>query len=113
MRLVIFGTAGAREMIQVITLFFNGAANSAAMRVYRNAVEPLLLRHGALQISRALVRNPRPGDADEIHTVNFPELSHLGTLQQDPDYMALAEQRETAMHGAVTYVAEDYITYLD
>jgi len=100
-------------VIQIVTLFFNGMATGPDVRNYRRAVEPLLIKHNARRISCAKVQNSRIGEPDEIHIVGFETSSDFAALRSDPEYLALGELRENAMLGTITYVTEEYASFLD
>jgi len=100
-------------VIQIVTLFYNGMARNTAVRAYRRAVEPLLIRHFARQISCAQVRNAGVGEPDEIHIVKFENEADFAALRADPDYVALADLRADAMTGTISYIADEYATFLD
>jgi uncharacterized protein (DUF1330 family) len=88
-------------------------AMSASVRAYRRAVEPLLIRHNARQLTRAKVKNAGIGQPDEIHIIKFEDMADLAALQADPDYLALADLRQEAMMGTTSYIADEYATFLD
>ena len=100
-------------MIQIITLFFNGMAASPDVRDYRRAVEPLLIKHNARRISWAKVLNSHIGEPDEIHIVRFETSNDFAAFQADPEYQALQDLRNSAMLGTITYLTEEYVTFLD
>jgi len=100
-------------MILIVSLSSGASANSPEMTAYRAHMQPLLLKYGAERLSSARVLPPQPDAPLEIHVTRFPDKAEFDAMRADPDYLALEDLRQAATQHMHTYIAEEYVTFLD
>ena len=100
-------------MILIVSKSYSASANGPEMTAYRERMQPLLLKYGAERISSARVLRTQPDDPLEIHVTRFADKAEFDAMRADPDYLALEDLRQAAMKDVRTYIAEEYVTFLD
>lgn len=100
-------------MILIVSMSGGTSANGPEMTAYRESMQPLLLKYGAERISSARVLSPQPDTPLEIHVTRFPDKAEFDAMRADPDYLALNDLRQAAAKHMHTYIAEEYVTFLD
>jgi uncharacterized protein (DUF1330 family) len=101
------------DVILVVSLSGEVSASGPEMAEYRARMQPLLLKYGAERVSSARVLESPGDDPREIHLTRFPDKATFDALRADPDYLALEDLRQVAMAHVRTYVADEYVTFLD
>jgi hypothetical protein len=100
------------DVILIVSAIHGALADTAAMTELRERMQPLLLKYGAERVSSARVLTSGPDDPHEVHIMRFSTQAYDAMLA-DPDYVALDNLRAVAMDGIRTYVAEEYVTFVD
>lgn len=100
-------------MIQIVVLLYVGDGGIAALRAHEAEMAPIIYRHGGQIVSASRPSEPRPGDPDEIHILQFPDMTAFEDFQKDPESQAKADQRRHAIRDARIYITDQFVTYLD
>jgi len=100
-------------MILVVSLSGGASAARPEMAEYRERMQPLLLKYGAERVSAARILESPGDDFREVRLMQFPDKATFDALRADPDYLALEDLRRAAMVDIRTYIAEEFVTFLD
>lgn len=100
-------------MIQIVVLLYVGPGGIEALRAHEAEMAPIIYRHGGQIVSASHPSAPRPGDPDEIHILQFPDMQAFDAFRADPDSLSKMEQRRHAIRDARLYITDQFVTYLD
>ena len=73
-------------MIQIVVLLYVGDGGIEALRAHEAEMVPLIYRHGGQIVSASHPSAPRPGDPDEIHILQFPDMQAFDDFRNDADW---------------------------
>ncbi len=105
-------------MILVVSMSIGTPADEAVTAQYNAGIQPLLLKYGAERVSSARVLAEHAAEShelrpDEIHIMRFRNRVMFDAMRADPAYLALEPLRETALKHVRSYIAEEFVTFLD
>jgi len=100
-------------VIQIVVLLYVGPGGIEALRAHEAEMAPIISRHGGQIVSASRPSAPRPGDPDEIHILQFPDMQAFEDFGKDPDNRSKMEQRRHAIRDARLYITDHFVTYLD
>ncbi len=100
-------------MIQIVVLLYVGDGGISALRAHEAEMAPIIYRYGGQIVSASHPSAPRPGDPDEIHILQFPDMKAFDEFRADPDFTAREDQRRQAVRDARIYITDQFVTYID
>jgi uncharacterized protein (DUF1330 family) len=100
-------------VIQIVVLLYVGEGGIAALRKHEAEMAPIIYRHGGQIVSASHPSAPQPGDPDEVHILQFPDMQAFDDFRDDPDALAKIEQRRHAIRDARIYITDQFVTYID
>ena len=100
-------------MIQIIALLYAGDGGKEALQAYEHKVMPIFHDHGGRMVSASHATEPREGDPDEIHVVQFADRAALDAFRADPRLAPLKEERLRAVRDTRLFITDQFVTYID
>jgi uncharacterized protein (DUF1330 family) len=100
-------------VIQIVVLLYVGEGGLTALREHEAEMAPIIYRHGGQIISASHPSAPQPGDPDEVHILQFPDMRAFEDFRTDPDFLAREDQRRHAVRDARVYITDQFVTYID
>jgi uncharacterized protein (DUF1330 family) len=100
-------------LIQIVVLLYVGDGGIPALRAHEAEMAPIIYRYGGQIISASHPSAPRPGDPDEIHILQFPDMQAFDDFRTDPESQSKLEQRRHAIRDARLYITDQFVTYID